>query len=127
MFRFVLRFLTDCARQPIAQGNWGIGHTTNVRVRIHDRIPFLSKFQFDMELFHWQPKRKIDYATTTHWYAFDGATSNGQVTAETGMLLAPGMRPRSSLWRQELPHNGLCIGVVLPASQRISSADKARL
>jgi hypothetical protein len=68
--------------QPIAEANWGIGHTTDERVRIHDRIPFKTKFRFDMELFHWQPKRKIDYATTTHWYACDGATSNGQATPE---------------------------------------------
>lgn len=62
--------------QPIAKGNWGIGHTTNVRGRVHDRIPFNTRLKFDMELFHWQPKRKIDYATTTHWYALDDATSN---------------------------------------------------
>jgi hypothetical protein len=68
--------------QPIAQGNWGIGHTTNVRGRVHDRIPFRTRFKFDMELFHWQPKRKVDYATTTHWYAFDGATHNGQTTPD---------------------------------------------
>ena len=68
--------------QPTAKANWGIGHTTDERVRIHDRIPFKTKFRFDMELFHWQPKRKIDYATTTHWYACDGATSNGQATPE---------------------------------------------
>jgi hypothetical protein len=68
--------------QPLAKGNWGIGHTTNVRSRIHDRIPFATRFQFDMELFHWQPLRKIDYATTTHWYAFGGATDNGQDSRE---------------------------------------------
>jgi hypothetical protein len=68
--------------QPIAQGNWGTGHTTDGRVRIHDRIPFKTKFDFNMELFHWQPKRKIDYATATHWYAFDGSNSNGQVMPE---------------------------------------------
>lgn len=68
--------------QPMAQGNWGVGHTTNVRVRNHDRIPFMSKFKFDMELYHWQPNRKIDYATTTHWYAFDGAVSNGLTAAQ---------------------------------------------
>jgi hypothetical protein len=66
--------------QPIAKGNWGIGHTTNVRGRVHDRIPFKRRFKFDMELFHWQPKRKIDYATTTHWYSFGGAASNGLKT-----------------------------------------------
>ncbi len=69
--------------QPIAQGNWGIGHTTNVRGRVHDRIPFKTRLKFDMELFHWQPKRRIDYATTTHWYAFDGATHNGYTSPAT--------------------------------------------
>lgn len=68
--------------QPIAKGNWGIGHTTNVRGRVHDRIPFQTSLRFDMELFHWQPKRKVDYATTTHWYAFEGGTDNGHTTPD---------------------------------------------
>jgi len=69
--------------QPIAKGNWGVGHTTNVRDRVHDRIPFTNSLKFNMELFHWQPNRKVDYATTTHWYAFDGATCNGLSSATT--------------------------------------------
>jgi hypothetical protein len=36
-----------------------------------------------MELYHWQPNVKNDYATTTHWYAFEGGTDNGQTTPET--------------------------------------------
>jgi len=68
--------------QPIAKGNWGIGHTTNERVRIHDRIPFKTSFRLDMELLPWQTKRKLDYATTTHWYAFDGGTDNRQTNPE---------------------------------------------
>jgi hypothetical protein len=66
--------------QPTAGGNWGIGHTTNVRGRVLDRIPFKTGFRLDMELYHWQPDKRNDYATTTHWYAFPGATDNGQVT-----------------------------------------------
>ncbi len=81
-FNHTLPFDAPFHAQPIAQANWGVGHTTNVRGRIHDRIPFKNKFKFDMELFHWQPNRKIDYATTTHWYAFDGARSNGLMTPE---------------------------------------------
>ena len=27
-------------------------------------------------------QRQIDYATTTHWYAFDGATDNRQASPE---------------------------------------------
>lgn len=68
--------------QPMAKGNSGVGHTTNERVRIHDRIPFKTGFKFDMELFHWQPDTRNDYATTTHWYAFDGAKDDGQATPE---------------------------------------------
>ena len=63
--------------QAVAHGNWGIGHTTDGRVRVLDRIPFTTRFQFDMELCAWQKNRKLDYATTTHWYAFAGATDNG--------------------------------------------------
>jgi hypothetical protein len=73
-------FSTPFHCQPMAQGNSGVGHTTNERVRIHDRIPFKSGFKFDMELYHWQPDTRNDYATTTHWYALGGTTDNGQAT-----------------------------------------------
>lgn len=75
-------FSTPFHCQPMAQGNSGVGHTTNERVRIHDRIPFKTAFAFDMELFHWQPDTRNDYATTTHWYAFPGGTDNGQAGPE---------------------------------------------
>ncbi len=58
------------------------GHTTNSRVRSLDRIPFKSHLKFDMELLHWQKTAKLDYAATTHWYALNGATGNGEVTPE---------------------------------------------
>ena len=61
-------------------GNWGIGHTANVRGRVLDCIPFKTGLKFDMELYHWQPNVRNDYATTTHWYAFPGATDNGHCT-----------------------------------------------
>jgi len=48
----------------------------------HDRIPFKTRFQLDMELLPWQTRRKLDYATTTHWYAFGGATDNREVRPE---------------------------------------------
>jgi hypothetical protein len=48
---------------------------------------FGLSFRFDMELFHWQPKCMIDYATATHWYAFADAASNGQTT--------PGKMPKN--------------------------------
>ncbi len=67
--------------QPQGAGNTGIGHTTNTRVRVLDRIPFQSHLRFDMELSHWQSTR-IDYATTAYWYALAGARGNGQVAPE---------------------------------------------
>lgn len=67
--------------QPYGAGNKGVGHTTNTRVRVLDKIPFNSSLKFDMELSHWQTT-KIDYATTSYWYAFDGSESNGQVSPE---------------------------------------------
>jgi len=66
--------------QPSAGGNWGIGHTTDVRGRVLDGIPFKTAFRFDMELYHWQPNVSNDYAATTQWYAFPGTTDNGQLT-----------------------------------------------
>lgn len=68
--------------QPMAKGNSSVGHTTNGRVRVHDRIPFKTGFKLDMELYHWQPNTRNDYATTTHWYAFEGAADNGEATPE---------------------------------------------
>lgn len=81
-FNSTLPFEAPLHAQPIADGNWDIGQTTNERVRIHDRIPFKTKFQLDMELLPWQTQRKLDYATTTHWYAFDGATDNREAEPE---------------------------------------------
>jgi len=66
-----------------ANGNYTKpGHTTNTRVRSLDRIPFKNHLQVDMELLHWQKTANVDYAATTHWYAMDGATGNGEVTPD---------------------------------------------
>jgi len=67
-----------------ANGNYTKpGHTTNTRVRTLDKIPFQSHLQFDMELLHWQKIAQVDYAATTYWYAFEGATENGSLTPES--------------------------------------------
>lgn len=112
--------------QPIARGNWGIGHTTNVRVRVHDRIPFKSRLKFDMELFHWQPKRKIDYAATTHWYAFDGAVDNGMVSLER-VREKVAQAPDPGLTAAELPAEGPLdpfLGEPNMAMQQVFSGDR---
>ena len=66
--------------QPRGDPNKGRGHTTNTRTRMLDRIPFHKSFKMNMELMHWRSGGTIDYATTTYWYAKDGAQGNGQTS-----------------------------------------------
>jgi len=62
--------------QPRGEGDSrNVGYTTNTRTRSLDAIPFTSRLQVDMELWHWATT-EMDYAVTCYWYAFDGATSN---------------------------------------------------
>ncbi len=58
--------------QPRAEGPGNFGHTTVLRYRALDTIPFENNFKFDIEIWHWA-KTKIDYAVTAFWYAFPGA------------------------------------------------------
>ncbi len=66
--------------QPIGGANKGPGHTTNTRVRMLDRIPFQKSLKMNMELMHWRSGGTVDYATTTYWYARNGAGGNGQTS-----------------------------------------------
>ena len=59
--------------QPAGDGNLSEGYTANSRYRALDRIPFRTRLDFDMELWHWT-ESLIDYASTSFWYiAPDGA------------------------------------------------------
>ena len=80
--------------QPRGGANRGSGHTTNTRVRLLDTIPFQKSIKMNMELMCWRTGGTIDYATTSYWYAKDGATVNGQtaparVKREIGRVAAP--------------------------------------
>jgi len=66
--------------QPRGDANKGSGHTTNTRTRMLDRIPFQKSFRMNMELMNWRSGGTVDYATTTYWYARDGANGNGQTS-----------------------------------------------
>lgn len=50
------------------------GRTVNARVRGADAIPFNSKLQFDMEIWH-QNSGEVDFAATTYWYGKPGAVA----------------------------------------------------
>ena len=67
--------------QPRCDGPGNYGHTAVNRWHILDRIPFETSFRFDMEIWHWK-NIKVDYAVTTYWYAFSGATDNFPPAAE---------------------------------------------
>ncbi len=58
--------------QPACDGPRNYGITTVNRFHILDPIPFHESVKFDMELWHWK-SCKVDYMTTTFFYAEVGA------------------------------------------------------
>lgn len=56
------------------------GHLTNTRVRSLDAIPFHDSLRFDLEVWHWDPEARVDYAATSHWYARPGGTHSTRAT-----------------------------------------------
>ena len=60
--------------QSRCDGPGNYGRTSVNRFHILDRIPFTHDFKFDMELWHWNEKCKVNMAVTAYWYARPGAT-----------------------------------------------------
>jgi hypothetical protein len=57
------------------------------RFHILDRIPFTKDFKFDMELWHWNAKCRVNMAVAAYWYARPGASDMFQpVRAEQAVL-----------------------------------------
>lgn len=67
--------------QPSGDGNLVAGFSVNCRYRALDAIPFRKSIQFDMELWHWA-RTKMNYAPTTFWYAWPGATCDVEPNVE---------------------------------------------
>ena len=61
--------------QPRCDGPIVLGHTTLLRSRSLDAIPFTKSFKFDIEVWHWK-NVDMDYAATTWFYTRPGATHN---------------------------------------------------
>jgi hypothetical protein len=59
--------------QPRCDGPNNYGRTSVNRFHIIDKIPFAKDFKFDMELWHWNEKCKVNMAVTAYWYAMPGA------------------------------------------------------
>jgi hypothetical protein len=58
--------------QPRCDGPGNYGRTSVNRFHILDRIPFTKDFKFDMELWHWNEKCKVNMAVTAYWYGRPG-------------------------------------------------------
>jgi hypothetical protein len=64
------------------------GHSTSIRSRNLDGIPFRQSLRFDLELISWKPTT-LTYAATTYWYALAGATANRPPQPEAATLPVP--------------------------------------
>jgi hypothetical protein len=53
--------------QPVGTGNMSWGPTVNIRLRSLDAIPFISRINSNIELWHWADIR-MNYALTTFFY-----------------------------------------------------------
>ena len=60
--------------QSRCDGPTNYGRTSVNRFHILDRIPFTQDFKFDMELWHWDEKCKVNMAVVAYWYARPGAS-----------------------------------------------------
>lgn len=52
-------------------GNYGF--TAVHRTHQFDSVPFEKSFRFDLEVWHWVPELKIDYASVAYWYGAPGS------------------------------------------------------
>lgn len=74
--------------QPDGTGANRTGHVVNLRYRALDAIPFRSRLQFDMEMWHWADT-VINHAPTTYWYMKPGGAANrGPEPEQAGRAVA---------------------------------------
>ena len=73
--------------QPRCDGPGNYGRTSVNRFHIFDRIPFTKDFKFDMELWHWNAKCKVNLAVVAYWYARPGASDGFKpISAEEAVV-----------------------------------------
>jgi hypothetical protein len=75
--------------QSRCDGPGNYGRTSVNRMHILDRIPFTKDFKFDMELWHWNEKCKVNMAVTAYWYARPGATDAFQTVRAEDAVVRP--------------------------------------
>ncbi|MGM9479462.1 glycoside hydrolase family 172 protein [Pedobacter sp. GSP4] len=84
----VVLYQTPFANAPRADHEDSYGYNTFTRTRNLDRIPFKKLFKMDMEMLGWQ-NGSADFAITTYWYGFAGATDNTAGVAEEAKIILP--------------------------------------
>jgi hypothetical protein len=75
--------------QSRCDGPGNYGRTSVNRFHILDRIPFTKDFKFDMELWHWHDKCKVNLAVTTYWYARPGGTDGFRPLRSADVVVRP--------------------------------------
>lgn len=81
--------------QPRCDGPGNFGRTSVNRFDIIDRIPFGSSLKFDMELWHWHERSKVNMAVTAYWYAKPGASDAFKAISVADAVVRP-MEPYSA-------------------------------
>ncbi|MBS1598814.1 MAG: DUF2961 domain-containing protein [Bacteroidetes bacterium] len=71
----VVLYQTPFANAPRADNADSYGHNTFTRTRILDAVPFTKSFLMSLEMLGWE-NGEADFAVTTYWYAFEGASDN---------------------------------------------------
>jgi hypothetical protein len=75
--------------QPRCDGPGSYGRTSVNRFDILDRIPFTKDFKFDMELWHWNEKCKVNMAVMAYWYARPGASDGFEPIRASDAVVRP--------------------------------------
>jgi len=61
--------------QVQCDGPSNAGYTSVCRWQLNDAVPFHRSLRFDLEVWHWNEKCTVDYATTAFWYGRPDAAS----------------------------------------------------
>lgn len=69
------RFASPYHGQPQCDGPGNFGYTANHRTHVLDAVPFHASFRHDLEVWHWDPAVRMDYASVACWYGLPGARS----------------------------------------------------
>jgi hypothetical protein len=75
--------------QSRVDGPGNYGRTSVNRFDVLDRIPFTKDFRFDMELWHWDEKCKVNMAVTAYWYACPGGSDAFKPIAAADAIVRP--------------------------------------